>query len=150
MTILDNVSIQFTIAWLLQFSTIKRITGITTYDDCYYNLRQVLQFTTEQISHLGSLSINDGDGYEIKTSLKKWSRAVSNLIALIPSRSIRQMFSIFFPEMNSNRLYRLFCQSKPTVFLPSSLLKLPGNHTTQNITLVVYHLQKVSRNSVGN
>ena len=71
MTILDNVSIQFTIAWLLQFSTIKRITGITTYDDCYYNLRQVLQFTTEQISHLGSLSINDGDGYEIKTSLKK-------------------------------------------------------------------------------
>ena len=24
-------------------------TGITIYDDCYYNLQQVLQFTTEQI-----------------------------------------------------------------------------------------------------
>ena len=29
-----------TIAWLLQFTT-----GSTIYDDCYYNLRQVLQFT---------------------------------------------------------------------------------------------------------
>ena len=31
-----------------------------------------------------------------KTSLKKWSRAASNFIALIPFRSIRQMLAIFF------------------------------------------------------
>ena len=44
----NNVSLQITIAWLLQFST----TVITIYDDCYYNLRQILQFTTEQILRL--------------------------------------------------------------------------------------------------
>ena len=44
----NNVSLQMTIAWLLQFST----TVITIYDDCYYNLRQILQFTTEQILRL--------------------------------------------------------------------------------------------------
>ena len=44
----DNVSLQITIAWLLQFST----TVITIYDDCYYNLRQILQFTTEQTLRL--------------------------------------------------------------------------------------------------
>ena len=31
-----------------------------------------------------------------KTSLKEWSRAASNLIALIPTPSIRQMLAIFF------------------------------------------------------
>ena len=30
-----------------------------------------------------------------KTSLKKWSRAASNFIAFIPSRSIRQILAIF-------------------------------------------------------
>ena len=35
-TIYDNVLLQFTIAWLLQFST----TVITIYDDYYYNSRQ--------------------------------------------------------------------------------------------------------------
>ena len=44
----NNVSLQMTIAWLLQFST----TVITIYDDCYYNLRQILQFTTEQTLRL--------------------------------------------------------------------------------------------------
>ena len=38
----DNLLLQFTIAWLLQFST----TVITIYDDCYYNLQRVLQFNT--------------------------------------------------------------------------------------------------------
>ena len=42
-TIYDNMLLQFLIAWLLQFST----TVITIYDR-YYNLRQVLRFTTEQ------------------------------------------------------------------------------------------------------
>ena len=69
MTIFDNVLIQFTIACLLQFPTIQSIvisiydryynlrrlllqftTGITTYDDYYYNLRQVLQLTTTIIT----------------------------------------------------------------------------------------------------
>ena len=31
-----------------------------------------------------------------KTSLKKWIRAASNFIALIPSRSIRQMLEYVF------------------------------------------------------
>ena len=45
MTIFDNVLIQFTIAWLLQFSTIQSIV-ISIYDR-YYNLRRLLlQFTT--------------------------------------------------------------------------------------------------------
>ena len=35
-TIYDNVLLQFT-------------TDITIYDDSYYNLRQVLQFTTEHV-----------------------------------------------------------------------------------------------------
>ena len=46
----------------------------------------------EQI--LGSLSRNDGDGYE-NVSLKVKSRCFKNVIALIPSRSIRQMLAIF-------------------------------------------------------
>ena len=46
MTIFDNVLIQFTIAWLLQFSTIQSIV-ISIYDR-YYNLRRLLlQFTTD-------------------------------------------------------------------------------------------------------
>ena len=45
MTIFDNVLIQFTIAWLLQYSTIQSIV-ISIYDR-YYNLRRLLlQFTT--------------------------------------------------------------------------------------------------------
>ena len=36
-TIYDNVLLQFTIAWLLL---------LVILDDCYYNLRQVLQFST--------------------------------------------------------------------------------------------------------
>ena len=47
----------------------------------------------EQI--LGSLSRKDGDGYE-NVSLKVKSRCFKNVIALIPSRSIRQMLAIFF------------------------------------------------------
>ena len=46
----------------------------------------------EQI--LGSLSRNDGDGYE-NVSLKVKSRCFKNVTALIPSRSIRQMLAIF-------------------------------------------------------
>ena len=41
-----------------------------------------------------------------KTSLKKRVRAALNFIALIPSRSIRQMLSIFFFELNSKGLYQ--------------------------------------------
>ena len=44
-------------------------------------------------SRLRSLSNNDSDGY--KNLLKKWIRAASNLIALIPSRSVRQMLAVF-------------------------------------------------------
>ena len=40
-----------------------------------------------------------------ETSLKKWSRAASNFIALNPPRSIRQMLEIFL-ELNSKRLYQ--------------------------------------------
>ena len=42
----------------------------------------------------------------MKASLKKWIRAASNFIALIPSRSIRQMLTFFVLELNSKRLYR--------------------------------------------
>ena len=41
-----------------------------------------------------------------KTSPKKWSRAASNLIALIPPRSIRKILTIFFLELNCKRLYQ--------------------------------------------
>ena len=44
-------------------------------------------------STLGSLSNDDGDS-STKMSLKKCSRAASNFIALIPSRSICQMLAI--------------------------------------------------------
>ena len=110
MTIFDNVLIQFTIACLLQFPTIQSIvisiydryynlrrlllqftTGITTYDDYYYNLRQVLQLTTEQTSHLGSVTAST-TATATKTSLKKWIRAASNFMALTPSPKIWQMF----------------------------------------------------------
>ena len=43
----------------------------------------------------GSLSKNDGDGYE-NVSLKVKSHCFKNFIALIPPRSIRQMLAIFF------------------------------------------------------
>ena len=66
MTIFDSVLIQFTLACVIT------ILDNTKY--CYCNLRQVLQLTTTVItiydrsryntSHLGSLSINDGDGHE--------------------------------------------------------------------------------------
>ena len=42
---------------------------------------------------IGSLSNNDGDGYENVTL--KVSRAALNFIAFIPSRSIRQMLAVF-------------------------------------------------------
>ena len=44
----NNPLLHLTIAWLLQFSTLllQLTTGITIYDDCYYNLRHVLQLTT--------------------------------------------------------------------------------------------------------
>ena len=48
---------------------------------------------------------NDGDDGATKTSLKKWSRAASNCIALIPSCSTRQMLAIFL-ELNFKRLYQ--------------------------------------------
>ena len=44
----------------------------------------------------GSLRNDDGDDYATKTSLKEWICAASKLIALIPSRLIRQMLTIFF------------------------------------------------------
>ena len=47
-----------------------------------------------------------------KTSLKKWSRAASNLIALILSPLMRQMLAIFCQELNSKRLYRLYRSSR--------------------------------------
>ena len=45
-------------------------------------------------STLGNLSNDDGDS-STKMSLKKCSRAASNFIAIIPSRSICQMLAIF-------------------------------------------------------
>ena len=39
-----------------------------------------------------------------KTSLKKWSRAASNLIVLIPSRSVRQILAIFSGVENIYKL----------------------------------------------
>ena len=40
-------------------------------------------------------SLSDNDSAATQTSLKKWIRAASNFIALIPSHSIRQMWVIF-------------------------------------------------------
>ena len=44
---------------------------------------------------LGSLSNTGDDGYE-NVPYKKWIRAASNFIALIPCRLIRQMLAFFF------------------------------------------------------
>ena len=43
---------------------------------------------------VGSLSNNDGDSYE--NVIKKWIRAATNFIALIPSRLILQMLANVF------------------------------------------------------
>ena len=46
--------LQFTIAWLLQFTQILQFmsTVITIYDDCFYNLRRLLfQFATAITIH---------------------------------------------------------------------------------------------------
>ena len=48
--------------------------------------------------------LSDVDG-ATTTSLKKWSRAALNYIALIPPCSTRQMLAIFL-ELNSKRLYQ--------------------------------------------
>ena len=57
-----------------------------------------------------------------KTWLKKWIRAASNLIALIPSRLIRQMLAIFFLELNSKGLHQSSGKEKESCCLvfPSS------------------------------
>ena len=47
-----------------------------------------------------------------KTSLKKWIRAASNFIALIPSRLIRQMLAYFF---GVERLYQKENEKKMVV-----------------------------------
>ena len=58
--------LQFTIAWLLQFTQILQFmtTVITIYDDCFYNLRRLLfQFTT-------AITIHDrADSWEVKFSV---------------------------------------------------------------------------------
>ena len=68
--------LQFTIAWLLQFTTIYynllqftfllqfMTTVITIYDDCFYNLRRLLfQFTT-------AITIHDrADSWEVEFSV---------------------------------------------------------------------------------
>ena len=43
---------------------------------------------------IGTLSNYDGDYYE-NVRLEKWIHAASNFIALIPSRSIRQLLANF-------------------------------------------------------
>ena len=53
-----------------------------------------IRFVASRCTFMGSLSNYDGDG-AMKTSLRKWSRAASNFIALIPSRLTRQMLAIF-------------------------------------------------------
>ena len=58
--------LQFTIAWLLQFTQILQFmsTVITIYDDCFYNLRRLLfQFTT-------AITIHDrADSWEVEFSV---------------------------------------------------------------------------------
>ena len=58
--------LQFTIAWLLQFTQILQFmsTFITIYDDCFYNLRRLLfQFTT-------AITIHDrADSWEVEFSV---------------------------------------------------------------------------------
>ena len=49
-----------------------------------------------------SLSNSDGDGHENRRHLKICSRAAMNLIALILSRSIRQMLAIFWNEFQKS------------------------------------------------
>ena len=78
-----NSKLNIVFDWLIddnfgqRVNTIYDSLVITILDNtkyCYFNLRQVLQLTTTVItiydrsryntSHLGSLSINDGDGHE--------------------------------------------------------------------------------------
>ena len=51
-----------------------------------------------------------------KMSPKKWSRPASNFIALIPSRSIRQMLA-FFLELSSKILYQSSGKEKESRYL---------------------------------
>ena len=68
----------------------------------YWRSRNLLQkrwtrsvtYTADlELDYMGALATTTATA--TKTSLKMWSRAASNFIALIPSRSIHQMLSIF-------------------------------------------------------
>ena len=62
-----------------------------------------------------------------KTSLKKWIRAASNFIALIPYRLIRQFWPIFL-ELNSKRLYQSSGKEKESCLVfPSSTRREIGH-----------------------
>ena len=63
----------------------------------------LMQCQSHPAVSMGSLSNNDGDGdgYE-NVTLKKWIRAASNFIALIPCR----LMLAHFTELNSKGLYQ--------------------------------------------
>ena len=60
---------------------------------CYQPFTNWLGLYPSVLPSIGSLSNNKVTG--TKTSLKKWSRAASNLMALILSLSVRQMLAVF-------------------------------------------------------
>ena len=70
-----------------------------------------------------------------KTSLRKCIRAVSNFIALIPSRLIRQMLAISFLELNSRGLYQTSGNEKKGIIVSYS-------PPPQNVKLVVQRGQR--------
>ena len=135
MTILDNVSIQFTIAWLLQFSTIKSIV-ISIYHR-YYNLRRLLlQFTT-------GITIHDRTNITFrelkhqrrrrlrKRHLKVDSRCLKLYSAYSISKNLANVRWPIFVELNSKGLYQSLGKVQESCFFVCS-------HPRQNVKLCIF------------
>ena len=100
---------------------------------CYFNLRQVLQLTTTVItiydrsryntSHLGSLSINDGDGHENVDS-----RSLKLYSAYSISKNLANVRWPIFVALNSKGLYQSLGKVQESCFFVCS-------HPRQNVKL---------------
>ena len=97
-----------------------------------------IRWVASHCAFIGSLNKNDGDDGATKTSLKKWSRATSNFIALIPSRSTRQMLAVFL-ELNSTTLY----QSSGKLGTEKNVIVL-CSCPSQNVKLGIFSSQSCS------
>ena len=81
-----------------------------------------------------------------KTSLKKWSRAASNLIVLIPSRSVRQILAIFSGVEN---IYKLLVGVRSNT-ISSSDQPLASLSCFVGVSLLKRYLTRALYNSAPN